>query len=144
MLLFSSYSVILGLDSLSRKPQTQRVQGVVGLTQLNLSTPREIWQSHKSASRLKSHGALIYVHVRLSRVQLGYFTVPLQGSTWWTTSAWGIFWEPGLTRAKVPMFALAPCPLYSKQSKFPSTIHCTLVLSNYIDYNYNELITQLY
>lgn len=91
----------------------------MGMTQLNPSIAWEMWQKHKSTSQLKSPGA--YLCVRLAWVLPGYFTVLLQVSIWWSTSVWEIFWEPELMKAKVPMFVLAQCLLYNKQSKLPCT-----------------------
>ena len=131
---FSSYSVMLWVKFLPKKPQMQWLQAEEGPTWLNLSAPREIGQNHKSTSRLQIPVCLftvcvfvnvyvfVYVslYVWLSWGQLGYCTVLLQGSTWWSSSVWKISWEPELMKARVLMFASAPCPLYSRQSKWPS------------------------
>lgn len=84
-LLFSN-TVILILPR--KKLQTQWLQGVVGLTQLNSSIPWDIWQNHNSTSGLKSpvclsccRAVLLYVCEILSWVQIDYFTMLLQGST---------------------------------------------------------------
>lgn len=93
---------------------------VCAVTHLKPSGPPVFRGNHNSALRPRSLlVSLCFCECKRVAMTLRRpFNCVLQGSTWWSISAWRTFWEAELMMGKVYMFVWGPCRWSNKQSKW--------------------------